>query len=85
MDHRLRRLLQRFERADDGRKLHAVIGRRFLAAGQFAFVRARTQNRCPTAGPWISGTGAVGIDIDAAHKPYSAALRTLLWKRSRLE
>src|SRR4029079_18393671 len=56
------RRLQRIERLDRGDQLHAVIGGHLLAAFDLLAMRTGCEDRAPTAGPRIAGTGAVGMD-----------------------
>ena len=95
MDIDPRRPLQRLERRDRRRQLHAVVGGRRLAAGQLLAMRARDQDRAPPAGPGVSRAGTVRVDRDgrlrggglprhgASPTPYSPAPRTPRWNLSR--
>src|SRR5271166_4141558 len=61
--------LQRLERLDRRRELHAVVGGERLAALQLLLLLAVAKHRAPAAGPRVARAGAVGPDRDSsAHR-----------------
>ena len=58
------RPLQRFEAANRREKLHAVVGRKRLAARDLSLFLAHPQERGPAAGPWVSPARAVRENLD---------------------
>ena len=64
VEHDPARPLQRLERGDRRRQLHAVVGGRRLAAAQLALDRAIAQDRAPAARARVAAAGAVGEDFD---------------------
>src|SRR5436190_10434167 len=56
--------LERFERANDRGKLHAVVRRSGLAAENLPLRSASAQHDAPPAGPGVAAARAVGIDLD---------------------
>src|SRR5436190_7935738 len=57
------RALQRFERADDGGELHAVVGRRGVAAPELLLLALVAHQRAPAARTRIAATRAVAVDL----------------------
>src|SRR5688572_2855807 len=55
--------LERLERADHGRELHAVVGRSRLAAPQLLLHALRAQQRSPAARAGVAPAGAVAEDF----------------------
>src|SRR5205814_6301906 len=55
--------LQRLERPDDRHQLHAVIGRRGLAAPELLLLALVAQDDTPAAGTGVAPARAVGIDL----------------------
>lgn len=53
-----------FEAADNGGKLHAVVGGVGFAAAEFFFMAAVAQQHAPAAGAGITFAGAVGVEVD---------------------
>src|ERR1019366_8775454 len=82
------RPLQCLKCRDRRHQFHTVIGGMRLAAVEFLFVIAESEDRAPAARPRIARTGAVGVDGDALLQithgsiPYSRTLLTDWWKRS---
>ena len=58
------RPFQRFKAANRGEKLHAVVGRKRLAARDLSLFLAHAQERGPAAGPWVSPARAVRENLD---------------------
>jgi hypothetical protein len=58
------RLGKRLEPFDRSNKLHAIIGRQGLAAGDFAFLVAHSKERGPAPGTGVSAARTVGEDLD---------------------
>src|SRR5438094_559622 len=63
------RALQHFQRTNDRRKLHAIVGRLPFAAEQLLFLTVHLQNGAPASRPRIALAGTVRVN---AHD-YSAA------------
>src|SRR5687768_14095054 len=57
------RLAQRFQRADDRRQLHAVVGGMRFAAEQLPRPAFVLQQRAPSARAGIALAGAIGVDL----------------------
>ena len=60
-------LLQLFQRRDEGRQLHAVVGGLGFAAAQLLFVLLVAQHRAPAPRAGIAAAGAVGENFDLFH------------------
>src|SRR5262249_56627669 len=60
----LARALERVERADYRRELHAVVGGLRLAAPELLLGPLGAQQRAPAAGAGIAAAGAVAVDLD---------------------
>src|SRR5712691_3604756 len=56
--------LERFERADDRRELHAIVGRLPLAAEQLPLLTAHLQNGAPASRPGVALASTVRIDTN---------------------
>src|SRR6202043_2014267 len=59
------RAFQRLQPLDRRHQLHAVVGRRSLAAGELALLAAITQDDAPAARTRIAAAGTVGEDLDS--------------------
>src|SRR5205807_6063099 len=62
------RALERLERPNHRRQLHAVVGREGFRAVELLLALARLQQCRPAAGPRIAAAGAVGVDLDHARE-----------------
>ncbi len=60
--------LQRLQRLDRGRQLHAVVRRRELAAAELLLAAAEAQHDAPAAGPGVAAARPVRERLDLGHQ-----------------
>src|SRR5688500_2106949 len=77
------RALERLERADHRRELHAVVGGVGLAPPQLLFRAARAQQHAPAAGAGIAAAGAVAEDLHRILLSHSSCATSAGWGRAR--
>src|SRR6185436_7100152 len=56
--------LQRFQRADDGGKFHAIVGGGRVSAPELLLFSPIAQDRAPPAGSGIAAASAIRVDLD---------------------